>query len=322
MPRSKGRASRSESGTWRRGSAEDEIDNPSVSEGNIVAKPRAASVARSIRGRRSKAEPSSDDTLVEERQSPTAGRIAESNRSTRDIPSVRTLSIAGAVVALLCLLAMIAYSAAHLDMSDQASRPPPPLSGEDTTAALDDLLLWIHNHMPWMKQIGEAEGSGVETVNRITTPSLKGSGFGLKDAEFVCPECPSCGNAVVCETEQRYDPRNIKDKVSISLPAFLARNRAISGSAQQMFDSCYESVQDHPWGFLLLVLCAAWKISELLLRMGKTGCTHGLEVARHIIRMYRADEILVKLDLDAESERARKEAQEKFLLRMSTIQKD
>ncbi|KAF7504227.1 hypothetical protein GJ744_002549 [Endocarpon pusillum] len=297
MPRPKGRASRSELGTWRRASAEDEIDNPSVSGEEIVAKPRAAPVARSIRGRRFKAEPSSDNTLVEERQSPTPGRITKSNRNTCDIPSVRTLSTAGALVALLCLFAMIAYCAAHLDMSAQVFRPPPPLSGE-------------------------AQGRGAATIDRITTPSPEGSGFELKDVEFVCPEWPSGGNAVLCVTEQRDGPWNVKDKVTVWLPPFLARNPAISGSVQQMFNSCYESVQDHPWGFLLLVLCAAWKLSELLLRMGKTGCTRGLEVARHIIRMYRADEILVKLDLDAESERARKEAQEKFLLRMSTIQKD
>lgn len=122
MPRSKGRASRSESGSWRRGSAEDEIGERSVSEEEIVAKPRKTSVARSIRGRRSKAEPSSDDTLVEERQSPTAGRIAESNLSTHDIPSVRTLSIAGAMLTFLSLLGMMAYFAAHLDMSDSTLR--------------------------------------------------------------------------------------------------------------------------------------------------------------------------------------------------------
>lgn len=319
MPRPKGRASRSESGTWRRASAEDEIDNPSVFGEEIVVKPRAASVARSIRGRRSKAEPSSDDTLVEERQSHTARRITKSDRTTRDIPSVRAISIAGALVALLCLFAMIASSAAHRDTSAQVSPSAPPLSGEETTAPMYDLLLWIQNQMERMKQVDEAEGRAVETINPITT---EGDDFGRKDAELVCPECPSCGNAVVFESEQRDGPRNINDKVSVSLPTFLARYPAISSSAQQMFDTCYNFVKDHPWGFLLLVLCAAWKLSELLLRMGKTGCNHGLEAARHTIRWYRADEILVKLDLDAESERARKEAQEELLLRMSAIQKD
>lgn len=322
MPRSKGRASRSESGSWRRGSAEDAIHERSVSEEEIVAKPRTASVARSIRGRRSKAEPSSDNTLVEEQQSLTAGRIAKSDFNIHDIPSVHTLRTVGAVVALLCLIGMIAYAAAHLDISDKASGPPPPLLSEDIMTPLDYLLLWIHNHMPWMKHLGEAKASGAETLNRITTPSLEGSSFGLKDAAFVCPECHACETAVMCETDQRDGPANIKDKVLVPLPTFLAKYPAIANIAQRVFDFCHEIVTNHPWGFLMLVLCAGWKISELLLRMGKTGGTHGFEVAQHIMRVYRGDEILVKLDLDAESERARKEAQEKFLLRMSTIQKD
>lgn len=314
MPRSKGRASRSDSGTWRRGSPEDSRDERSVSEEEVMVKPRAASVARSTRGRRSKAETSSVDTLFGETQRPTAGRRVAINPSSTRIPGVRMLSIAGSVIALPCLYSLLAYSAAS--MKDQASRPP-PLSGEESSAALDDLVLWIHNTMPWMRQLPEAE-TGIESLKTIHR--LEDAGLELKNADFVCHECPACINTVVCTTEPLHGTEQTRDPVPLPLPPFLSKHPAISQYTRQIFASCYEAVQDHPWVFMLLMLCAAWKAMELLLRAGKVGGAYALDAAAGIMRMYQGDEIMVKLDLDDESERARKEAEEKLLLRMSTVE--
>jgi hypothetical protein len=320
MPLSKGRASRSESGTWRRGSAEDGREAPSVSEEEeAMAKPRTASVARSTRGRRPKAETLSDDTMFVETLLPATGEPVEHDDVSVPVrlSVVPALSVAGSVLALLCFLGLLTYYTARMrGLINQ----PSPLSGKVSQPASENLLLWVHNHLQWVQYLLEAE---TDTKSLEIIQKLEDVGLELEVAELVCAECPVCTNTVVLETKLVPDTEIMQDPVRVVLPSFLSRYPAISYYTQYIFDVSYQAIQDHPWVFMLIVFGAACQTLELLLRLGNAGLTYALNAAQNIDRMYAQNgnhEIVVKLDLNAETERARKKAEEKLLARMRNIE--
>ena len=318
MAPSKGRASRSESGTWRRGSAEDGREAPSVSEEEeAMAKPRAASVARSARGRRSKAETPSEDTVVVETLLPTTGEAAEHDPVSVRISIIKALSIAGSVLALLCFLGLLTYSTGRMR---ELVNQPQPLSGKESRPGPDNLLLWIHNHLPWVQHLPEAE---TDTKSLEIVQKLEDTGLELKVAELVCAGCPACTNTVVCHTEPVPGAEIVQDPVRAVLPSFLSRYSAISYYAQYIFDVSYQAIQDHPWVFMLMVFGAACQTLELLLRVGNVGLAYALDAAQKInlkLEENSNHEIVVKLDLNAETERERRKAEEKLLARMRNIE--
>jgi hypothetical protein len=317
MPSSRGRASRSESGPWRRVSVEDGQGEPSVSEEEAMAKPRAVSVARSTKGRRSKAEMSSDDMLFGETQRPTAGGPAGRDLIDMRVSVVQALSYAGSVLALLCLLGLLTYSAGRMK---SLVTPPPPLSHEESSPSLDDLLLWIHDHMPWTQHFPEAE-TGMESLENIQ--KWEDAGSEMKATEIVCTKCPVCTNTVVCHTEPVPFAERTDDPIRIVLPPCLSKYPNLSHYTQHIFSVSYQAIQDHPWVFMLMIFGAACQTIELLLRSGKVAGAYALDAAQNIMRMHEEEdnhEIVVKLDLNAEPEEARKEAKEKLLARMRNIE--
>jgi hypothetical protein len=311
MPRSKGRASRSESGTWRRGSGEDEKEG---SEGENVLKTRAPSVPslRSTRGRRSKAEPSFaiaaegvDEALAGETQAASFGELA------------RLLKMAGAVTTLLCLLYLllyrVGYCAEPAEIYDGALLRD--MLGDNSPHRCDGLYSWV-NKMPWRKECSEPVT--VETHDHVQ--GLRDSGPLRDNTAWICPQCPRCSacvDKIVYITNQTDGTRKVTSPVKVPLPPSLSRFEVFSQFMQQEFDVCYEAVVYHPWAFLLMVLCAAWKAAELVLRLARLGGAYALFAGR-MVKMYMGNDKIGWVNLDDESEKARKDAEEKLLLRMTT----
>jgi hypothetical protein len=311
MPWSTGRASRSESGTWRRGSGEDEKEG---SEGEIVLKTHAPSVAslRSTRGRRSKAEPSFavaaegvDETLAGETQAASFGELA------------RPLKMAGAITTLLCLLYLllylVGYCAEPAETYDGALLRD--MLGDISPHRCDRLYSWF-NKMPWRKECSEPVT--VETYDHVQ--GLRDSGPWRDHPAWICPQCPRCSacvDKIVYITNQADSTGKVTSPVTVPLPPWLSRFEDFSQFMQQEYDVCYEAVVDHPWAFLLMVLCAAWKAMELVLRLTRLGGAYAVFAGR-IVRMYMGNNKIARANLDDESEKARKDAEEKLLLRMTT----
>jgi hypothetical protein len=318
MPPSKGRASRSESGTWRRGSAEDCREAPSVSEEEeAMVKPRAASVARSAKGRRSKAEAPPDDTVFGGTPLPATGRPAKPDPVSVRISVVQALSIAGSVLALLLFLGLLIYSTGRMR---SLVNQPAPLSGEKPRPAPENMLLWIHNHLPWVQHLPVAE---TDTKSLEIIQKLEDAGLELKVAELVCAECPACTNTIMCHTEPVPGAESMEEPVRVALPSFLSRFPTLAYYTQYIFDVSYQAIQDHLWIFMLMVFGAACQTLELLVRVCKVGVAYSLDAAQDISKMYeenRNHKIVVKSDLHAETERQRKKSEEKLLARMRNIE--
>ncbi len=323
MPRSKGRPTRDESATRRKGSAEQGREEYGLSEEEIVVKPRAPSVARSARGRPSKAQlrpavaaEEIGDNMAEETQSSMAGRLFEQNPRL-----VRAMwSIAGAVVAFLCLFAVIVYYAPRTDRNDDRGLLH-ALAGKDDDRylSIDDLILWRKKKVPEVQQLGTIDEEA-KLLSGI--PSLEDSGAWGKNSDCTYPQCPAYVDTVVCGTHQTDSIRLIRSSVPLLLPPWLSTFPATANLTQQVFAALCEAIVDHPWFFLLSVICAAWKVTELLLRIGKIGGAYVLEFADRIARMYDVDDKAAMVIFDDEERKARKEAEEKLLLRMSTIEKE
>jgi hypothetical protein len=311
MPRSKGHASRSESGTWRRGSGEGEKEG---SEEEIVLKTRAPSVAslRSTRGRRSKAEPSFtvaaegvDEMLAGETQNTRVGDLS------------RLFKIAGAITTLLCLLYLllylVGYCAEPVETYDRALLRD--ILGDISPHRCDGLYSWV-DKMPWRKERSETET--VETHDHVQ--GLRDSGPLRDNTAWTCPQCPrcyACVDKIVYVTNQVDGTGTITSPFSVPLPPWVSRFQAFSHFMQQVFDLCYEAVMDHPWDFLLMVPCAAWKATDLFLGLAKLGGAYALLVG-HMVKIYVRNDKTAQVNLDEESEKARKDVEEKLLLRMTT----
>ena len=282
--------------------------------------PQAPSVTRSGRGRCSKAKTSSaavaggsDATLAEETLISAARGPVVPNLNHTQTTGVRTtgvLSFAGPIFTLLCLLGVLVYCDPHIHIPDQASEPA-TLSREDTTAALDGLVLWIHSHLLWKKQVSEVE-TEIETLDRMQI--FGDSDSARKDFDCICPQSPACVNKAECDTDHGKDAGRMRDPVRLRLLASLLNIPAFWNFVRQVFDHGYEATMGHPWWFAALTFCAAWKATELLVHVGKTGGRYVLEIASRITRTYQSNERFVAMDLDDESETARKEAKKNLLL--------
>lgn len=300
MPRLRGRARRPDLGTWRREFGEDELDERRLSEEDIELKPRAPSVARSTRGRRPKLHlpPAVDpdgyeDALAEKRQAANpVGRSLLPTRVTR-AKIWGVLEMASRVCTFLYFSTLVIYCVRHVHMNGQAG-PPRSWSVNNQCLGIDRLVFWFNSKMPWIQQLGDTE-EGVRTFNHAQ--GWGDSGPWQKNTDLVHPPCLPCPETALHDTAPGVSPQRIKPSVELPLPPWFSKYPAISNSTHQILDTLYEVTLYHPWGFLLLMVCAAWKATELLLRFFKAVRVYATELAGKIAwRMSQGDEQAVILD--------------------------
>jgi hypothetical protein len=327
MPKSRGRASRSESGTWRKEAAEDEKDERFIPEEETMVSPGAPVVARLRRGRRSKAEPSPSSAVVadgsydkprEKTQSAAAGEPGEPNLhpiQERGGTPWNALSIAAAVIAFLCLFGLVSFGASPMHVADQASRPR---SLAEASLGIDGFFDWFNN-MPWTNRPGEAEKE-FETVNSIQPVADEGSLW--KSPDSACPQRPACDDSIVHATEQEVAMGRVKDQFPPVLALVTFRFPAISSFMSRLVKRCHDFIDGHLWVSSLWTACGAWKAMELLLALVRTAGGSVLDCAERIAERLRQDESIAKIGIDDDSEKARREAEQRLLLRMRVIEKE
>lgn len=295
MPRSRGRASRSESGTWRREAAEDDKDERVIPEEETMVRPGAPVVARLGRGRRSKAEPSpssavvadgSYDKLRDKTKSAAAREPVGPNlhpiQERGGIPW-NALSIAAAEIAFLYIFGLVSFGASPMHVADQAS---PSRSLAEASLGIDGFFDWFNN-MPWTNRPGEAEKE-VETVNSIQPVVDEESLW--KSPDSACPQCPSCDDSIVHATEQEVVMGRVKDPFPPVLALVTFRFPAISNFMRRLVKLCHDFIDDHLWISFLWTVCGAWKAVELLLALVRTAGGPMLDCAERIAERLRQDE--------------------------------
>ena len=294
-----------------------------VSEEEILVKPRAPSVARSTRGRRPKAQlppavvpDAAWGTLAEETW---AGEAVTPNLLPIGTTGVRIWSlvrIGGLVCTFLYLFGLVVHCAPRMHMNRHAAQPR-DLSFNGQCGTFEEVILWFNDKMPWTQRVGGTEERRT-ALNRCQI--LEGGGIRQNNTHCVCPPCSACIDRPVCNDDPRFTAGRIRGPIKLPLPPLLSKYPAVSDPIHQTLEILYEVTLNHPWGFLLLLIFAAWKASELLLRVSKIAMLYVLQIAdQAVIRMGHEDGQVVKMDLDDGSERARKEAEQKLLLRMSGI---
>lgn len=220
-------------------------------------------------------------------------------------------TLLGALIINLCLIGLVLYCADTIHYGNQAYQSR-ALAGDDIPG-FHEVFYWVNNKMPWQKGFS-GTAAEVETPNFVP---------GLQESDFICPECPCSVNPT---TDPDSSPARFKDPV-LYLPNFLHSSPTISNLAERVFNVAYDTILSYPSLYSLLVLLAAWKAGELLKRGAKIGWAYALRFADYMVRMYEANERVAEIFaevglVEEESERARREAEEKFLARMSTFEKD
>jgi hypothetical protein len=293
-------------------------DKSDIPEKEILVKPRSVSVARSTRGRRSKAEPSSARAHLgldsEESLSPKSGGMVVPKFPRFQISDIQKISLQTLGLSTLVLFLIFCW-AVLLHKSDDGLLSHDPADGKAVPPNYE-MKIWLNNKLPWIRKLCVPELIKIPSDN----PSSGDSGTCRKGSAYICPGCPVCPDAIACVTDFGAATGNIKDPFELPLPPFQSTFDDASSFTQQLFNTMYKAIEEYPWTFLLLTLFAAWKSMELLLWVGKKGGSCGASLAKYVARLLQNDK--KGFDLDAESEKARKEAEAKLLLRMRTIERD
>ena len=340
MPKPKGRASKDEAGSLRKGSAKDEpTDHDRTFEG--------PGEVGSSRGRGSKSAPgtwrgeSVEDQLAESEEvgpqpvetqgvgeevvtKPRTVSVARSARgrppktksaptlprSPASAPTSKLLSIACDVTVFLCLFGLIVYLASRTDAGDQSS-PSLGISEDDPSPGINDVVDWIKENGPWgPKQVSKAE-EGVDTVNtaqaleEVSLPAAPGC---------VCSQCSVCADTTICQKAFGCGFATDRELYPCFLAPYMSKVPSVQKEMHQLLDSCHGFMVEHPWWFLLVLSFAAAKIMETILLSTKVALDYALKHARRLRQMMQDAAVSDEDDVDQKTERASQVAAADLLL--------
>lgn len=328
VPRPRGRASRSDSGSWRRGSAEDEREeHGGISEEEIEVKSRAPSLARSTRGRRLKTGPSPaavpegpDEKVVGETRTE---RVVKPAWTLSDVQTLSSGFLGAASIALLVLVVLLSLNAPSLE------------AGSSSTPYHDAFRAWLKNKLPrvllpdeWKAEL-EAEltaDTKVEILTSIESVTDAPSARPGSHCECNCPPIPMCDSTIACTAAQTITVENARETAAIPtlLPAsWVDGFPTVANAANDAYGFSFQAVAERPWVFELLCLLAVCKAVEILVQGGKIVGPWALDLADRVVKWFSGDDgraAMVKSEREAE--RASREAKERLLRGMNTIEKD
>ena len=340
MPKSKGHASRDESGTWRKAPAE--VDEPEESEsiyegtGEFISdeksefegidemgSSRARSFAKSYSGAGQTEFDGIGEGIVKKPRTVSVAKPARVLRPKTKLSAAGTesptaaliwmvLTIGGAVIACSCLFGLVVYLASRTVIGDENSQPR-RITDDELSPGLSEAVEWVKKNGSWGEHSGEMETS-VETVDATVSVEKV---LVPKSSGCVCPQCPAHVETTACTDDQGDAVTRSKDLFPTLLEPYMARISAVPYT-RQFLDFCAENMVKHPWVLLLVLWCAASKILEMTLPCVNMALTYVLKQLQRLSQMMEPTAFSRAGVVDENSQRARKDAEQALLTRRST----